>query len=161
MEEAMPQERMDAITLLENDHKKVRGLFRKFEALTDRAHTTKRRLADQIRTELMVHTAIEEEIFYPGVESHAEEMIAEAIEEHNVVDRLLLEMRNLSPEDEQFTAKMTVMIENVEHHAEEEEKELFPTVKRAMGMDAMRMLGGRMARRKSELTRDHRMRRAA
>jgi iron-sulfur cluster repair protein YtfE (RIC family) len=152
---------MDAITLLEKDHIKVRGLFRKFEALTDRAHVTKQRLADQIRAELMVHTAIEEEIFYPGVERHAEEMIAEAIEEHNVVDRLLLEIRDLSPDDDQFTAKMTVMMENVEHHAEEEEKELFPTVKRAMGMDAMRALGERMARRKSELTRDQRMQHAA
>jgi hemerythrin superfamily protein len=152
---------MDAISLLEQDHKKVRALFREFEGLTERAHKTKQRLADRIRTELMVHTAIEEEIFYPGVESHAEEMIAEAIEEHNLVDRLLLEMRNLSPDDEQFTAKMTVMMENVEHHVEEEEKELFPTVKRAMGMDAMRMLGERMARRKAELTRQHRTQRAA
>jgi hemerythrin superfamily protein len=152
---------MDAITLLEKDHEKVRGLFRKFEGLTERGQKTKQRLADQIRFELIVHTAIEEEIFYPGVESHAEEMIAEAIEEHNVVDRLLLEIRELSPEDEQFAAKMTVMMENVEHHAEEEEKELFPTVKRAMGMDAMRVLGERMARRKSELARDQRMQHAA
>jgi hemerythrin superfamily protein len=156
MEGEMANQKMDAITLLEDDHKKVRELFRKFEGLGDRAGKSKEKLADQIRTELAVHTAIEEEIFYPGVQDHAEEMIAEAIEEHNVVDRLLLEIRDMAPDDEQWEAKMTVMMENVEHHADEEEKELFPTVKKAMGMDAMRTLGERMARRKEELMREQR-----
>ena len=157
----MPDKAMDAITLLEEDHKKVRKLFRDFEELGDRATKTKLELAQKIDTELVIHTALEEEIFYPGVQNEAEEMIAEAIEEHNVVDRLLLEIRDLSPEDEAFTAKMTVMMENVEHHADEEEKELFPTVKKAMGMDAMRTLGERMARRKTELMREHGVERAA
>jgi hemerythrin superfamily protein len=157
----MPEKVMDAITLLEEDHKKVRKLFRDFEELGDRATKTKLELAQKIDTELVIHTSIEEEIFYPGVQSEAEEMIAEAIEEHNVVDRLLLEIRNLTPEDEAFTAKMTVMMENVEHHADEEEKELFPTVKKAMGMDAMRTLGERMSKRKIELMREHGIERAA
>jgi hemerythrin superfamily protein len=151
----MPDKVMDAITLLEEDHKKVRKLFRDFEKLGDRANKGKQELADTIQKELVIHTAIEEEIFYPGVQNEAEEMIAEAIEEHNVVDRLLLEIRDLSSDDEAFTAKMTVMMENVEHHADEEEKELFPKVKKAMGMDAMRTLGERMTKRKLELMREH------
>jgi hemerythrin superfamily protein len=147
---------MDAITLLVEDHNKVRDLFKRFEEAGDRVDKTKLRLYEQIRTELTIHTSIEEEIFYPGVQDHAEEMVAEAIEEHNVVVRLLLELRDMSPDDEQWTAKMTVMIENVEHHAEEEEKELFPTVKQGMGMDAMRSMGERMVRRKEALMREHR-----
>ncbi len=147
---------MDAITLLTQDHKKVKELFRKFEELGKRGVKSKQKVAEQIRHELVVHTAIEEEIFYPAAQDHAEEMVAEAIEEHNVVDRLLLEIRDLSPEDEAFEAKMTVMMENVEHHADEEENELFPTVKRTMGMEMLRTLGERMARRKTELTREQR-----
>jgi hemerythrin-like domain-containing protein len=157
----MPEKMMDAITLLEEDHKKVRKLFRDFEALSERSTKKKQELADKIRSELVVHTSIEEEIFYPGVQDKVEEMIAEAIEEHNIVDRLLLEIRELTPEDEAFTAKMTVLIENVEHHAEEEEKEMFPAVKKAMGMEAMRSMGERMMRRKMELMREHGMEQAA
>jgi len=157
----MAEKTMDAITLLEEDHKKVRKLFRDFEGLGERSTKKKQELSDKIRSELVVHTSIEEEIFYPAVQDKVEEMIAEAIEEHNVVDRLLLEIRELTPEDEAFTAKMTVMIENVEHHAEEEEKELFPTVKKAMGMEVMRSLGERMMRRKMELMREHGMEQAA
>ena len=148
----MPEQTMDAITLLKEDHKKVKELFRKFEGVS--GLKTKQSVADQIRNELVVHTAIEEEIFYPGIQGEVEEMIAEAIEEHNIVDRLLLELRDLGPDDEQFDAKMTVLIENVEHHAEEEEKEMFPAVKKALGMDVMKSLGERMMRRKGELTRE-------
>ena len=157
----MAEKTMDAITLLEEDHKKVRKLFRDFEGLGERSTKKKQELSDKIRSELVVHTSIEEEIFYPAVQDKVEEMIAEAIEEHNVVDRLLLEIRDLTPEDEAFTAKMTVMIENVEHHAEEEEEELFPTVKKAMGMEVMRSLGELMMRRKMELMREHGMEQAA
>jgi hemerythrin superfamily protein len=152
----MAEQTMDAIALLTEDHKKVKELFRKFEEVGERGMKTKERIAEEIRNELVVHTAIEEEIFYPAIQNEVEEIVAEAIEEHNIVDRLLLEIRDISPEDEQFDAKMTVLIENVEHHAEEEEKEMFPAVKKAMGMDMMKTLGERMAHRKTELTREHR-----
>ena len=152
----MPERAMDAISLLEEDHKKVRQLFREYEGVGERGLKTKQKLAEQIRNELVIHTAIEEEIFYPAIQDTVEDMVAEAIEEHNVVDRLLLEIRDISPEDDVFDAKMTVMMENVEHHADEEEKEMFPKVKKAMGMDTMRTLGERMSRRKSELMRENR-----
>jgi hemerythrin superfamily protein len=149
----MAQRAEDAISLLEADHKKVKALFRDFEAAGERASVHKQQLFATIQQELVIHTTVEEEIFYPGVKAEAEDMIAEALEEHHVVDTLLTEIGQLNPSDEAFTAKMTVMIENVEHHAEEEEKELFPKVKKALGMEKMRELGQQMARRKQELQR--------
>ena len=149
----MAEKSMDAITLLKEDHAKVKQLFRDFEASGARAFSTRKRIGDAIRQELEVHTRIEEDIFYPGVQSSAPEMIAEAIEEHHVVDRILEELEQIEPADEKFTAKMTVLIENVEHHAEEEEKELFPGVKRDLGAEKMREMGEQMSRRKADLKR--------
>lgn len=149
----MAEKSMDAITLLKEDHAKVKQLFRDFEASGARAFSTRKRIGDAIRQELEVHTRIEEDIFYPGVQSSAPEMIAEAIEEHHVVDRILEELEQIEPADEKFTAKMTVLIENVEHHAEEEEKELFPRVKRDLGAEKMREMGEQMSRRKADLKR--------
>jgi len=146
----MAERSIDAISLLTDDHKAVKKLFREFEEANERS---KGRLAEQIREELEIHTQIEEEIFYPETRSAAEEMIAEAIEEHHVVDALLMEIEELEPGALEFDAKMKVLIENVEHHAEEEEKELFPKVKKAMGEEAMRDMGQRMSRLKTELKR--------
>jgi len=148
---ASKEKEMDAISLLTADHKAVKKLFREFEDAGKRASSKKQTLFDEIRTELMIHTAIEEEIFYPGVRSEAEELIAEAFQEHHVVDVLIDEITRLSPEDEAFEAKITVLMENVEHHADEEEKELFPKVKRAMGVEKMREFGEKMSIRKEEL----------
>ena len=147
---------MDAIKLLEEDHKKVKKIMEDIDSTTERGVKTREELFAKVKRELTAHESIEEEIFYPAIQNEVEEMVAEAIEEHNIVDRLLLEIRDISPEDEQFDAKMTVLIENVEHHAEEEEKEMFPAVKKAMGADMMKTLGERMAHRKTELTREHR-----
>ena len=150
----MAEKSMDAITLLKEDHAKVKQLFRDFEASGARAFSTRKRIGDAIRQELEVHTRIEEDIFYPGVQSSAPEMIAEAIEEHHVVDRILEELEQIEPADEKFTAKMTVLIENVEHHADEEEKEMFPAVKKALGMETLRDLSGRMMAHKQQRMRE-------
>jgi len=93
----MAEKSMDAITLLKEDHAKVKQLFRDFEASGERAFSTRKRIGDAIHQELEVHTRIEEEIFYPGVQSSAPEMIAEGLEEHHVVDRLLEELQWLEP----------------------------------------------------------------
>jgi iron-sulfur cluster repair protein YtfE (RIC family) len=150
--EPMP-EAMDAITLLEQDHRKVKELFKEFEGLTDRAKAHKERMYETIRTELEIHTKIEEEIFYPAARRVDEDMIAEAIEEHHIVDRLLKELKSTEAGDEQFDAKMKVLMENVEHHVEEEEGELFPTVRREMKGDRLSELGSEMMERKKELMR--------
>jgi hemerythrin-like domain-containing protein len=94
--------------------------------------------------ELKVHTALEEEIFYPAVRevgtAKAEEMVDEAFEEHHVVDLVLGELPQVDPEDERFEAKMTVLSELVEHHVEEEEKEMFPLAEKKLGAERMKEL---------------------
>jgi hypothetical protein len=145
---------MDAIKLLKDDHKKVKDLFREYEAAGDRAHQTKKRIAEKVFLELEVHSAIEEEIFYPAVRERAgkegKELVAEGFEEHHVVDTLMQELRALDPEDEAYDAKFKVLTENVEHHIEEEEGEMLPEAEEALG-DRVTELGEQMLRRKEEL----------
>ena len=143
---------MDAVKLLKDDHEKVKGLFRQFEKA--RSRDKKQQLADEIMMELEVHSKVEEEIFYPAVREKGggdqQEIVAEAIEEHHVVDVLIQEIRGLEPSDERFEAKMTVLIENVEHHIEEEESEMLPDAKKKLGKD-VEALGDQMEQRKQQL----------
>ncbi len=120
---------VNALDLLTADHNRVRGLFRRFQSAVDEeAFDTASGLADEIFRELEVHTSIEEEIFYSRVGALGEEIaeiVDEGIEEHHVVEVLMEEISALTPGHDQWKAKMTVLIENVEHHADEEETELF------------------------------------
>ena len=150
----MPEQQMDAITLLIEDHKAVKKLFREFEGKSDQASKGKLDLYEKIRMELEIHTEIEEQYFYPASKDAAPDMIAEALEEHKQVDTLLKELQGMDPSDERFDAKMTVLIENVEHHADEEEKELFPRVKKAWDMETLRALGGHMMEHKQRRLRE-------
>lgn len=145
---------MDALQLLTADHNRVRGLFKRFQAAEGENDAQAARLATMIFTELEVHTKIEEEIFYPAVTKMSEEiheLVTEGLEEHHVVDQLMAEVRALSPSDEQWAAKMKVLIENVEHHAEEEEQEMFPMVRKASNEDARMELGQMLEARKAQL----------
>jgi hemerythrin-like domain-containing protein len=146
---------MDAIALLTADHNRVRGLFARFKEADEADDVAAMRdLAAAIATELRVHTRIEEEVFYPEVRrgsDELEETVAEGIEEHHVVDVLLDEVEGLEPGAEDWVAKMTVMIENVEHHAGEEEQELFPEIRSAASGDDLQAIAGRLEQRKSEL----------
>jgi hemerythrin superfamily protein len=143
---------MDAITLLREDHANVRKLFKRFEGAGDGAHAEKRQIADKILEELTVHAYIEEQLFYPAVAKlkpagsgdAPEELVKEAQEEHRQVKTLLAELEGLSPEDEYFEAKVTVVIDDVRHHAQEEEEEMFPKVREAMGRSELQDLGQRM-----------------
>src|SRR5215210_7417237 len=145
-------EAMDAVKLLKDDHEKVKGLFRQFEKA--RSEDRKKELADAIMMELEVHSKIEEEIFYPAVRekggNQQQETVAEAVEEHHVVDVLMQEIKQLEPSDERFEAKMTVLIENVEHHIEEEEQEMLPDAKKKLGKE-VEALGDQMEQRKQQL----------
>ena len=145
----------DAVELIKSDHRKVEQLFREFEEAGDRAYKTKQELVGQIVEELEVHATIEEEIYYPAVEAKArkdgKELIAEAVEEHHVVKILLGELRSMSSEDEAFDAKVTVLMENVRHHVEEEESELLPQSEKILGTDELTRLGEQMAARKQQL----------
>jgi hemerythrin superfamily protein len=146
---------MDGLTLLIADHNRVRGVFARFQEAERSGEITD--MADLARTidlELTVHTEIEETVFYPwaqGLSDDIAEVVAEGIEEHHVVKTLLDEIRDLELGDPQWVAKVTVVIENVEHHAEEEETELFPQVRGATDPDAREQLGRDLEARKATL----------
>ena len=143
---------LDALTLLKNDHAHVETLFRKFEATSDRATKTRRRLVDQIITALSVHAAIEEQLFYPALRDEVPEVdpdVLEALEEHHIVKWQLHELEDSDAADERFGAKVTVLIEHVRHHVDEEEKVLFPQVRRVVSRSERVELGSRLAEAKS------------
>ena len=142
----------DAIALLKQDHEKVRGLLGQFENATG---ARRQKLLTQIEKELKVHTTIEEEIFYPAYREAArkkedKKLFFEAVEEHHVVDMVMPEMNDGSSPEE-LKAKAKVLKDLVEHHAEEEEKEMFPRARKAMEKDELRSLGEMMQRRKEDL----------
>lgn len=138
---------MDGIVLLKEDHKTVEKLFKQLEKAGDGAHVEKRKIADQVIEELTTHTWIEEKIFYPAAreaDPDTKDDVLESVEEHHVVLWMLSELKDLDPADERFDAKMTVLMENVRHHVEEEEKEWFPTIRKAMGRNRLTELGEQM-----------------
>lgn len=146
---------MEATALLKKDHAAVKALFKKFEATGDRAEQSKQRLFDEIKSELDTHAAIEEEIFYPAMQKvrskEVQDMVLEAIEEHKVVKTLLAEIAELKPSDVEFDAKMKVMQENVEHHADEEEEEMFPKAEEHLSEERRAELGEQMESRREAL----------
>ncbi|WP_410663488.1 hemerythrin domain-containing protein [Amycolatopsis sp. lyj-84] len=147
----------DAIVLLKDDHKTVERLFKEFEKAGPNANVAKRKIVDSIIEELTVHAYIEEEIFYPAAREAApdtKDHVLESVEEHHVVVWMLSELKEMDPEDERFDAKVTVLIENVRHHVEEEEEEWFPDVREAMGRKRLQELGQRMLDAKPTAPRD-------
>lgn len=143
----------EATDLLEADHDKVRDLFQRFRKAED-DDREKARLQREIDMEVSVHAQVEEEIFYPAVRSleteDAERQFLEAREEHALVKSLLKELRGMKASEETFDAKMKVVMDLVEHHADEEEGELLRTA-RELGEEELRRLGVEIAERKVEL----------
>ncbi len=135
-----------AVDLLEEDHEKVKALFKKFESASDEEE--KEEIADQVDLELRVHSMIEEEILYPAMKDVDSEIVAESFEEHGVVEQLLDELATMDLSSDQFEAKFKVMQENVEHHIEEEEGTMFPKAKKLSDYEA---LGMRLIERKLQL----------
>ena len=143
----------DAIVILKDDHKEIRRLFRAFEAAGENAHVTKGKLVDQMLELLTVHTYIENESMYPRVRElvpDLEDDVLESYEEHHVADVLAMELATMSPDDERFTAKTTVLIENVEHHMDEEEQDWFPKVRAALGRKQLQEIGAEMVEAEEE-----------
>lgn len=137
---------MDALELLTQDHNEVRQLFEEFRSAAEQEDTSKMGdLTETIFQKLTVHTAIEEDIFYPAVRDangkELSETTDESYEEHHVVDLLMGEIRQLRPGEDAFKAKMTVLMENVEHHAQEEEEEMFTEVREIMSEERLQQLG--------------------
>ncbi len=143
---------MDVFELLKKDHEKVSGIFEKLDATTERGVKTREELFTQLKQELDVHTRIEEEIFYPLLKEakETEDLTLEAYEEHNVVKQLLAELEALPKDDETWGAKLTVLKENVEHHVEEEEGELFDGAREVLSQEQIEQIGTRMEEAKRE-----------
>src|ERR1700682_1784463 len=150
---------MDAIALLKRDHEGVKHLFKQCEQLTERAQKSKQKLVMKMIRELAIHAAVEEMLFYPTVRTaalakgtrtgeKAADTVLESLEEHHVVKWMLSELENMDPSDERYDAKVTVMMENVKHHIEEEEEELFPAVRKLLDGELLEALGERMAKAK-------------
>ena len=143
----------NAIKLLESDHEKVKKLLERGDDTTERAVKTRTELFAEIKKEMEVHEAIEEEIFYPALKEHpkAKDIVLEGYEEHHVVDTILAELGQTSVEDEKWAAKFAVMKENIEHHIEEEEDDMFAKARDVFTKDELEALGERMESRKKEL----------
>ena len=147
----------DAISLLKADHQNVRGLLEQLEETSDKGLKKRELLVMAIENEIKVHTQIEEEIFYPAFKEAVqkkedEELYYEAIEEHHVVDFVLPELVDTDPGAENFSAKVKVLKDLIEHHAiEEEEAIMFPRARKVLSKAELEELGERMNQRKTEL----------
>ena len=142
----------DAIVLLKEDHQTVERLFKDYEKLGDGATKTKRKLVDTMLEELWVHATIEEQVFYPAIRACADvdDEVLEGYEEHHVFEGTMAELRDLDVEAESFDAKVKVLTELVRHHVEEEEQEMFPKVRDAMGRKQLQQLGEELERARAE-----------
>ena len=145
----------DAIVMLKEDHKEVRALFREFQK-SGTTDSRKGKLVEQIIELLTVHTFIENEVMYPRVRDllpDLEDDVLESYEEHHVADVLVMELLPMTPQDERFEAKATVLIENVTHHIEEEEQEWFPKVREGLTRTQLQEIGAELAEAKARAPR--------
>jgi len=141
---------MDALELLKKDHQKVKELFEQAEEAEGKEQQN---IFDQIKTELETHARIEETVFYPAVQKHEElkDMVLESLEEHKQIKTLLKEIDNLTSESEKFEPKLQVLMENVEHHAEEEEEgKMFPKLRKIMDKQQLEQLGADLQKAKGQ-----------
>ena len=130
---------MDAIELLKTQHGEMKGLFKRIEMAEE---DEEQDLFEQLADALAVHAAIEEKHFYPATKNaRTEELLQEAVEEHLSAKRLSADLMEMSPEDPQFDAKLSVLEEQIEHHVEEEENELFPKVRKMLEKEELEDLG--------------------
>ncbi len=143
---------IDAIELLTQQHREVKEMFDRFENMTDRAKVSKKKLADEICNALIMHTTIEEEIYYPATREASEEtedMVDEAVVEHASAKDLIAQIMEMDPGDDLYDAKVKVLGEMIEHHVKEEEEEMFPKT-RQLKLD-LKALGQEMKARQMEI----------
>jgi hemerythrin superfamily protein len=142
----------DAIELLEADHRRLEELLKTGEETTARAVKRRTEILKTITTELGAHELIEEKVLYPALKSHSEakEIVLEGYQEHHVADVVLKELHGLRPSDERWGAKFKVLKENLEHHIEEEEGEMFKTARSVLSRTQLEELGARMRAMKAQ-----------
>jgi iron-sulfur cluster repair protein YtfE (RIC family) len=143
---------MNAFTLLTADHERVAEILKTIEGTTERAIKGREELFARLKGELDLHARIEEEIFYPALEEDEEtrEITLEAYEEHRLVKQLLAELEAEPKDTEEWTAKFTVLKENIEHHVEEEEGEMFKRARQALSKEEIESLGEKLLEAKQQ-----------
>lgn len=144
---------MTVFELLKNDHEKVSGIFEQLEETTERALKTREELFARLQEELEIHAHIEETIFYPVIKQEAETraITLEGFEEHHVMKVLLSELADMPVDTEQWTAKVKVLKESVEHHVGEEEGEMFESASQVLSPEQLEELGARMEEEKKRM----------
>jgi hemerythrin superfamily protein len=141
---------MNAIDMLEAQHRQVATLFEKIERA--RSPETKEKYFIQVADALAIHATIEEHHFYPAVRAkRTEDILLEALEEHLAIKRVLSDLLDVEVEDETFDAKLKVLQEEVEHHVEEEERDLFPKVKKLLDEGELDSIAAAMQAEQKEL----------
>jgi hemerythrin-like domain-containing protein len=149
---------VDALQLLKGDHQTVKRLLEELDATTERAEKTRTETFERLKHDLTIHETIEEEILYPALKGFAKtkDITLEAFEEHHVVDQIAAELETTPVTDETWGAKLTVMKENLEHHIEEEEDEMFKQARQVMDHKELSELGEQMDARKKQLSKEER-----
>ena len=143
---------MDVFALLKEDHEKVAAMLEAIDETTERAVKGREDLFTRVKAELDLHAAVEEEIFYPALEEADEtrDITLEAYEEHRLVKQLLGELAAAPKDTEEWTAKFTVLKENIEHHVEEEEGELFKKARQVLNKEEAEAIGDRIQQAKQQ-----------
>jgi hemerythrin-like domain-containing protein len=143
---------VDALTLLKKDHDEVKKMLKDLDATTERAVKTRQDLFERLKFSLTVHEQMEEAVLYPALKAHAEtkDIVLEAYEEHDVVNTILGELEQTQFDDETWHAKLSVMRENLEHHIEEEEDEMFGQARQLFDKETLETLGEQMRTIKSQ-----------
>jgi|tagenome__1003787_1003787.scaffolds.fasta_scaffold20493877_2 hemerythrin-like domain-containing protein len=137
---------MNAIKLLKQDHEKMKRLFKVLEDSAANSPRVRQETFEKLRQEISLHEEIEEKVLYPALKAHPtlKDIVLEGFEEHHVVDVILCEIEGVPFGDETWMAKLKVMKENLEHHIEEEEDEMFPKAADEFSKEELESLGSRM-----------------
>jgi hemerythrin superfamily protein len=152
--ERLEMQKEDAITLLKQDHATVKKLFAHEKEVT-KNNVAKIKIFNEIKAALETHATIEEEIFYPAVKKarseHVKDEVREGYEEHKQIKSLLAQIASITPSDETYAMKIKVLMEDVEHHVQDEEGEMFPDAKKFLGESRLMELGAELGARKQQL----------
>ena len=141
---------LNALDLIKQDHERIKHMFA--QALDADDPGARSEMLHRIRAELIAHERMEEDVFYPALRSateKAKDIVLEGYEEHHVIDLILDEMFDVPEDSDQWQVKLKVLHENLEHHIEEEEQEMFARAKKAMSGDTLEELGRKMAQSKA------------
>ena len=148
---------MNVLKLIKKDHSDVQSLFNKFEKTAKSSHEKREEIFEQIRRELQIHSRVEEEIFYPFLkalnDNSGRNLVSEALKVHKEIDELLTQISRLQPSDKNFDEKVETLFENVEHHIQEEEREIFQFAEEKCSEEQLENLGREVAERKKTLDR--------